>query len=81
VIRFYWSINLGSLIAFSAVAYICQNGIEGLGGLDWSFFVGFSVPAISMSKSCISCLSLFLFCVCCYTMSMYYSTDKVLNCG
>jgi dipeptide/tripeptide permease len=60
MVRFYWSINLGSLIAFSAVAYICQNGIEGLGGLDWAFFVGFSVPAISMSKSCISCLSLFL---------------------
>ncbi len=28
---FYWSINLGSLFAFSVVAYICQYGISFLG--------------------------------------------------
>ena len=28
---FYWSINLGSLLAFSLVAYICQYGLSFLG--------------------------------------------------
>ena len=45
---FYWSINLGALISFTLVAYICQYGIGTLGGQRWSFFVGFSIPLIMM---------------------------------
>jgi len=45
---FYWSINLGALISFTLVAYICQYGIGSLGGQRWSFFVGFSIPLIMM---------------------------------
>ena len=45
---FYWSINLGALISFTLVAYICQYGISSLGGQNWSFFVGFSIPLIMM---------------------------------
>ena len=46
---FYWSVNLGSCISYLLVAYICQYGIVGLGGKDWSFFVGWSIPLISMT--------------------------------
>jgi peptide/histidine transporter 3/4 len=46
---FYWSINLGALIAYSLVAYICQFGITGLGGKQWGFFVGYSIPSITMA--------------------------------
>lgn len=45
---FYWSINLGSLISHTLVAYICQYGLPFLGGEDWGFFVGYLIPAIMM---------------------------------
>jgi len=61
---FYWSINLGALVSYlivshstfstlfslllMQVAYICQYGIEGMGGEDWGFFVGYSIPLIAM---------------------------------
>ena len=52
---FYWSINFGAMISYLFVAYICQYGIQGLGGEDWGFFVGYSIPLISMA------LGLFIF--------------------
>ena len=48
--RFYWSINLGALISYTLVAYVCQYGIPSLGGAEWGFFVGYSIPAIMMSE-------------------------------
>lgn len=48
---FYWSINLGSLISYTLVAYICQYGLPFLGGADWGFFVGYSIPAIFMAMA------------------------------
>eukprot|EP01036_Dinobryon_divergens_P035387 gene35387-45847_t len=35
---FYWAINLGSLIAYTLVSYICQYGVPDLGGEEWGFF-------------------------------------------
>eukprot|EP00597_Dinobryon_sp_UTEXLB2267_P005647 CAMPEP_0170080918 /NCGR_PEP_ID=MMETSP0019_2-20121128/16920_1 /TAXON_ID=98059 /ORGANISM="Dinobryon sp., Strain UTEXLB2267" /LENGTH=662 /DNA_ID=CAMNT_0010295097 /DNA_START=50 /DNA_END=2038 /DNA_ORIENTATION=- len=46
---FYWSINLGALIAYTLVSYICQYGIPSLGGEKWGFFIGYSIPAIMMA--------------------------------
>jgi dipeptide/tripeptide permease len=40
---FYWSVNLGALVAYSAVAYCCQYGLPITGGADWGFFVGYMV--------------------------------------
>lgn len=45
---FYWSINLGALIAYSLVAYVCQYGLPFLGGEPWGFFVGYLIPTIMM---------------------------------
>mmetsp|Transcript_35266 Transcript_35266/g.111039 ORF Transcript_35266/g.111039 Transcript_35266/m.111039 type:complete len:612 (-) Transcript_35266:455-2290(-) len=45
---FYWSINLGALVSYTAVAYVAQYGVTGLGGEEWGFFLGFMIPAISM---------------------------------
>eukprot|EP01041_Mallomonas_annulata_P006536 gene6536-13231_t len=45
---FYWSINLGALISYTLVSYICQFGVEGLGGVRWGFFVGYTIPAVMM---------------------------------
>lgn len=45
---FYWAINLGALISYSIIAYICQFGLKGLGGERWGFFVGFFIPAVMM---------------------------------
>ena len=42
--RFYWFINAGALVAYSAVAYIQQN---------ISFEIGFLIPLISMFVSLI----------------------------
>lgn len=47
---FYWSINLGSMISYTVVAYICQYGLPGLGGQKWGFFVGYTIPAIAMGE-------------------------------
>ena len=47
---FYWSINLGSMISYTVVAYICQYGIPDLGGQKWGFFVGYTIPAIAMGE-------------------------------
>lgn len=47
---FYWSVNLGSILSYSFVAYICQFGIPSLGGKRWGFVVGFSIPAIAMGE-------------------------------
>lgn len=55
--RFYWSINLGALISYTVVAYICQYGAgPDLGGEEWGFFVGYTIPSIMMGA-----LSLCLF--------------------
>lgn len=45
---FYWMINLGALISFTLVAYICQYGIDNLGGTRYSFMVGFSICLLSI---------------------------------
>ena len=36
---FYWSVNLGSLVAYSAIAYIQQI---------WGFFIGLSIPFVTL---------------------------------
>eukprot|EP01038_Epipyxis_sp_PR26KG_P011667 gene11667-15622_t len=48
---FYWAINLGSLISYTLVSYICQYGIPQLGGKEWGFFVGYMIPAIMMATA------------------------------
>ena len=48
---FYWAINAGALISFTFVAYCCQYGLKGLGGVKWGFFVGFSIPVIMMAAA------------------------------
>ena len=45
---FYWSINLGALLAYSLVAYVCQYGLPFLGGESWGFFVGYMIPTVMM---------------------------------
>ena len=40
VLQFLCSINLGALVAYTLVAYICQYGLPFLGGPKWGFFVG-----------------------------------------
>lgn len=45
---FYWSINLGALLAYTVVAYICQYGLPGLGGERWGFFVGYLIPTLAL---------------------------------
>ena len=45
---FYWSINLGALMAYSLVAYVCQYGLPFLGGEEWGFFIGYSIPTVMM---------------------------------
>lgn len=52
---FYWSINLGSMISYTVIAYICQYGIPQLGGADWGFFVGYLIPAIFMGSFVVHC--------------------------
>lgn len=48
VYRFYWSVNLGALISYTLITYICQYGIPWLGGATWGFFIGYSIPLFSM---------------------------------
>jgi len=48
--RFYWSINLGALISYTGIAYVCQYGIPFLGGENDSFVVGYSIPTITMGR-------------------------------
>ncbi|OYW70174.1 MAG: hypothetical protein B7Z24_04300 [Pseudomonadales bacterium 32-42-5] len=68
--RFYWSINLGALISYTLVAYICQYGAgPDLGGEKWGFFVGYTIPSIMMSK--------FLFCF--YWRCMLYGLCLLLG--
>lgn len=45
---FYWSINLGALISYTLVATVCQFGIKSLGGVEWRFAVGFTIPLVCM---------------------------------
>lgn len=42
------SINLGALLAYTLVAYICQYGLPGLGGATWGFFVGYLIPTVML---------------------------------
>jgi peptide/histidine transporter 3/4 len=46
---FYWSINLGALVSYTLVAYICQYGISFLGGEDWGFFIGYLIPTMMLA--------------------------------
>jgi peptide/histidine transporter 3/4 len=46
---FYWAINLGALVSYTLVAYVCQYGISFLGGEDWGFFVGYMIPTIMLA--------------------------------
>jgi peptide/histidine transporter 3/4 len=46
---FYWSINLGACFSYTFVAYVCQYGIKGFGGDEYSFVVGYSVPTVMMA--------------------------------
>lgn len=50
---FYWAINLGALISYTLVAYICQYGLVGLGGLEWGFFAGYMIPTVMMAVAMI----------------------------
>jgi dipeptide/tripeptide permease len=36
-------------VSYTFVSYICQFGIPALGGLEWSFFVGYSIPCVAMA--------------------------------
>ena len=46
--RFYWSVNLGAMVSYTVISYICQYGIPQLGGVEWGFFVGYLIPCVSM---------------------------------
>ena len=48
---FYWSVNMASLLAYTAIAYICQFGLPWLGGERWGFFVGYAIPCLFMSAA------------------------------
>jgi len=50
---FYWSINLGALISYSLVAYVCQYGISSLGGPSYAFIDGYAIPTIMMGLAVI----------------------------
>jgi solute carrier family 15 (peptide/histidine transporter), member 3/4 len=54
---FYWSINLGALLSYTIVSYICQYGLSGLGGEDYSFIVGYSIPTMMMGMAILVFLS------------------------
>lgn len=45
---FYWSVNLGAMISYTLITYICTFGIPQLGGEPWGFFVGYTIPCLSM---------------------------------
>ncbi|CAN0170288.1 unnamed protein product, partial [Discosporangium mesarthrocarpum] len=47
--RFYWSINLGARVSYTLVSYVCQYGLPFLGGQDWGFMVGYSIPCVAMA--------------------------------
>jgi peptide/histidine transporter 3/4 len=46
---FYWAINLGSLVSYTLITYICQYGIAGLGGVEYGFFDGYLIPTVMLS--------------------------------
>lgn len=46
---FYWSINLGALVSYTLIAYICQYGFPFLGGPDWGFFAGYMIPTAMLA--------------------------------
>ena len=48
---FYWSINSAALISLTLIAYICQNGIPSMGGTEWGFFIGYSIPCIALTAA------------------------------
>lgn len=54
---FYWSINLGAFVSYTVITYICTFGIPQLGGVEWGFFVGYSIPCVSMALSVLVFLS------------------------
>ncbi|CAM9091566.1 unnamed protein product, partial [Phaeothamnion confervicola] len=41
-----YSINLGALVAYTAVSYVCQFGIPAAGGEEWGFVIGYSIPCV-----------------------------------
>lgn len=51
---FYWMINVGAFLANTVLAYICQQGVKGFGGVDNSFFAGFGIATIMITLASIS---------------------------
>ncbi len=48
---FYWAINVGALISFTLVATLCQFGLSWLGGKNFRFVAGFSIPALATAAA------------------------------
>ncbi|CAN0485298.1 unnamed protein product, partial [Laminaria digitata] len=49
--RFYWSINVGALVSYTLVSYVCQFGLPFLGGPKWGFMAGYSIPCVAMAMA------------------------------
>ncbi|CAN0142657.1 unnamed protein product, partial [Discosporangium mesarthrocarpum] len=38
-------------VSYTLVSYVCQYGLPFLGGQDWGFMVGYSIPCVAMATS------------------------------
>lgn len=54
---FYWAINIGALISYTVIASIAQFGVPWLGGKEYRFVAGFSIPALATAVA----IAIFLF--------------------